>query len=526
MVGTMRVIPILLLALAAGCAATSENGSGAGEPRRHLLIVVDGLRPDYVTPEHMPNLTALGERGVVYTRHHAVYPTVTRVNASSFSTGAYPEHHGLLGNSVFMPRVDPAAFLTTSESEVLDRIAAVEGQLLTATTLGEVLERQGRRMLVVSSGSSGSALLNNHTIAGGAVLHRAIVRPETLRAGMPPVESDPSLGPRPEFDAHAVDTLLKVGIPQVDPSVTVLWLGALDATAHANGIGAPATLAVLRQVDAEIGRVQDGLAALGLLDQYNIWVTSDHGFSTYTGAPAVNAVLAPYVKGEGAEASIVMSGGAIYVRDESPAVVGDIVKALQRTRGVGAIFTQAPEPGALDGAVPGTLSFDAIRWRHARSAQILYSPDWTDDRNAHGAQGTSASGGTAGHGSTSPWDVHNTLIAAGPDIRQGVTLDVPSGNVDFAPTFLALLGIDAPASMQGRVLKEALHGGAPMPAVTTTDHTAATPDGTYAVTATFSTVRGADGRTYRYFDGARVARASTDAASAMSSNERKRLAGS
>ena len=29
----------------------------------------------------MPNLTALGKRGVVFNRHHSVYPTVTRVNA-------------------------------------------------------------------------------------------------------------------------------------------------------------------------------------------------------------------------------------------------------------------------------------------------------------------------------------------------------------------------------------------------------------------------------------------------------------
>jgi len=547
MVGTMRVIWTLLLAAAAGCAATpSDTADVNAEPNRHLLIVVDGLRPDYVTPEHMPNLTALGQRGVVYTRHHAVYPTVTRVNASSFSTGAYPERHGLMGNSVFMPRVDATAFLTTSESDVLDRIAAVEGNLLTATTLAEVLQAHDRRMLVVSSGSSGSALLNNHTIAGGAVLHRAVVRPEELRSEMPPLDADAAAaGPRPSFDAHAVDTFLKVGIPRVGPSVTVLWLGALDATAHATGVGNPATLEVLRGVDAEIGRLQEGLAALGLLDQYNIWVTSDHGFSTHTGAPSVDAALAPFVAaGDASEPNVVAGGGAIYVRDDAPDLVPRIVAALQRTAGVGAIFTQAATPGALDGTVPGTLSFDAVRWQHARSAQVLFSSDWTDAANAHGMQGTAAAGGTAGHGSTSPWDVHNTLIAAGPDLQRAVSMNVPSGNVDFAPTFLSLLGIDAPDSMQGRVLREALRqapggargssaassdeagGGAALPDVTTTEHTAATPDGSYSVTATFSTVRDATGQSYRYFDGARVVRQRPDAASAMSSNERKRLAGS
>src|SRR5690349_3397047 len=76
----------------------------AQTPRRtHLVIVVDGLRPDYVTPKVMPRLFRLGRRGIVFTAHHSVFPTVTRVNASSFVTGAYPEAHGLLGNTIYVP---------------------------------------------------------------------------------------------------------------------------------------------------------------------------------------------------------------------------------------------------------------------------------------------------------------------------------------------------------------------------------------------------------------------------------------
>ena len=63
-----------------------------------LVIVVDGLRPDYVTPEVMPRLSRLGQRGIVFRAHHSVFPTVTRVNGASFVTGSYPETHGLMGN--------------------------------------------------------------------------------------------------------------------------------------------------------------------------------------------------------------------------------------------------------------------------------------------------------------------------------------------------------------------------------------------------------------------------------------------
>ena len=53
--------------------------------------------------------------------------------------------------------------------------------------------------------------------------------------------------------------------------------------------------------------------------------------------------------------------------------------------------------------------------------------------------------------------MHNTLIAAGPDFRCGVTNTLPSASTDIAPTILWLLGLRPEAAkMDGRVLGEAL----------------------------------------------------------------------
>lgn len=499
--------PVVVWGVLAACLAFAMPSQ---TPRRHLLIVVDGLRPDFVTADVMPHLTALGTRGVVFTRHHAVYPTVTRVNASSISTGTYPGRHGLMGNSVFFPRVDALRFLDTADRHVLSRVATAEGRLLTAPTLGEVLQAAGHRMLVVSSGSGGSALLNNHTVSGGAILHPDFVLPDRLRDDMR-VLGDPPAGdgPTPARDRYAVDAFLRVGLPRVDPTVTVLWLGALDSTAHAKGIGDPATIAVLRHVDGEIRRVHSGLAAAGLADDYDIWVTSDHGFSTHTGAIDVGALLKPHAGTlPDGTPQIVAGGGAIHVRDRDEATVAAIVKTLQQTPGIGAIFTRAARPGSFDGRVSGTLSFDVAHWDHDRSADILFSPDWTDGANGAGLRGTVAAGGTAGHGSSSPWDIHNTLIAAGPDLGRGLTIDAPSGNVDFMPTFLTLVGVAIPPGVQGRPLDEAFVRGAAAAAargVRTVEHTARTPDGRYAVTGRLSILR-IGGRDHRYFDGTTVIR--------------------
>src|SRR5256885_641720 len=86
-------------------------------PRSTLVIVVDGLRPDYVTPDVMPRLVRLGQRGIVFTAHHSVFPTVTRVNAASFVTGVYPEAHGLMGNVIYVPKASPTRTFDTAVRE-------------------------------------------------------------------------------------------------------------------------------------------------------------------------------------------------------------------------------------------------------------------------------------------------------------------------------------------------------------------------------------------------------------------------
>ena len=73
------------------------------------------------------------------------------------------------------------------------------------------------------------------------------------------------------------------------------------------------------------------------------------------------------------------------------------------------------------------------------------------------------------HASLSCYDLHNTLIAAGPGFKRGWVDEFPSGNTDVAPTVLSILGIARAQPMQGRVLAEAFDGTAativPTPAV-------------------------------------------------------------
>src|ERR1700731_3938126 len=89
---------------------------------------------------------------------------------------------------------------------------------------------------------------------------------------------------------------------------------------------------------------------------------------------------------------------------------------------------------------------------------------WNDSKNPFGVGGMidadwQRAAGKGTHATLSRFDMHNTLIAAGPDFRRGYVDDLPSGNVDLAPTILRILGVQSPSSLDGRVLSEAMKQG-------------------------------------------------------------------
>lgn len=473
-------------------------------PRAQVVIVVDGLRPDQVTEAQMPRLHRIATRGVRFTAHHAVFPTVTRVNAATFVTGVLPARHGLLGNSIYIPSVDPLRPIDTADDAALRKVAAAEGQLLTAPTLGQMLAKAGKRLLVVSSGSPGSALLLSPTDDAGVILHTGFTRPESWRArSVAMLGSTPAAGlPNADRNRYATDLLLRLGFPEVRPDVAFVWYSDPDTTAHARDLRDATTRAALTAVDGEIGRIEDWLRSQGRLDATNLIVTSDHGFSTHTGGFDLPGLVDPFARptSDGTP-DIVTAGGAIHFRTPpDDARVAAVIEALQRAPAVGAIFTRHATDQGRARYPRGTLPFDLIGWGHPRSAEILVSAAWSDGAGP-GPRGQTTASGRAGHGSTSPYDVTNTLIAAGPDFRERAVSDLATGNMDITPTLVRLTGLELPAgTFDGRVIEEALRRPTRTPVPGTSGEVGADVRG-YVASQTFTEVDGV-----RYFDSATATR--------------------
>jgi predicted AlkP superfamily pyrophosphatase or phosphodiesterase len=439
---------------AAGGDEVATDLCGRSPAARHpaLLVVVDGLRPDYVTADIMPNVHALGERGVVGERSYAVYPTVTRANAPSISTGSYPRRHGILHNAMYLPEVNDEPFSTGSAARLRELDEATGGQMVTTRSMGELFDEAGLTYFATGSGGSGNSLLQNPRGSGrgiwtaGGFFVPASARDEAIE----------SVGPLPAENAErtvwAFSSYLHNALEREAPDVTIVWINEPDANGHAHGVGAPETLAAAANVDEQIGRVLAAHEQAG--HEANIFVTSDHGFTTSTGGFRLAAIL----EDAGVDAGTrVVAGTMIYVEQNDPARLETIVSVLRQHDSIGSIYTR-PDPRG-GGLVPGTLPMDVIQWDHPRNPDILVAPAWSDTVNENGRAGATSRQGTATHGSDSPYDLRIPLIAAGPDLKAGARIPTPTGNVDFAPTLLYLQGIEPPQEMDGRVLCELLESG-------------------------------------------------------------------
>ena len=130
-----------------------------------LILGLDGLRADMVRPDLTPNLLRLARQGVFFKRHHAVFPTATRVNVASLVTGANSGTHGIVNNSMFEPGVSPDKPVNLGQYDVVEAADTYyRGALFNTPSLGELLAARGETMIAISAGTTGSNRLMHHKV--------------------------------------------------------------------------------------------------------------------------------------------------------------------------------------------------------------------------------------------------------------------------------------------------------------------------------------------------------------------------
>jgi arylsulfatase A-like enzyme len=462
-------------------------GAGRGQAQHVVVMVWDGMRPDFVTPQYTPTLWALAREGVFFKNHHPVFPSSTEVNGTALATGAYPNHSGIMANNDYRPEL---SFMGSIATEGLDNIRRADlltgGRYLLYPTLAETIQQAGYPTIV--AGTKPVVILHDRwakrrteaqadsaVVFAGQTIPKALLKQLEEGAGgkFPTYNSTPNTEKDTWTTRAVIEGLWKTGVPMY----TLIWLYDPDSTQHAEGVGSNPALAAIASADKRLKEVLKVLDEKHLRDKTDILVTSDHGFSNIKRGPDVVEALKKadfkavrrFEDPEPGEILVVGHGGAtsFYVVDHDEQVVRDLVEFLQGTDFTGVIFSRVP--------AEGTFPMEAVRINTTKvEPDVVISLRWTDEAGEWGAPGLVMSdGGAKGqgmHGSLSRYDMHNTLVAAGPDFKKGMVDEVPSGGIDIAPTVLWILGIAPLKALDGRVLHEALAGSrarAPWPRTST-----------------------------------------------------------
>src|SRR6266851_967096 len=98
-----EILAIVFVFVAAQARAQDSVAAHHGRGRIVVLMVWDGLRPDFVTQRDTPNLFRLAREGVRFDKHHSIFPTLTMVNATALATGSPPGVNGLEGSNSYLP---------------------------------------------------------------------------------------------------------------------------------------------------------------------------------------------------------------------------------------------------------------------------------------------------------------------------------------------------------------------------------------------------------------------------------------
>src|SRR5262249_42588583 len=98
------VVASLILAALFPVVEMSQAASH-GKAEHVVVVVWDGMRPDFIRPQYTPTLYHLARGGVFFKNHHALYLSSTEVNGTGLAPGVYPDRSGIMSNSDYRPEI-------------------------------------------------------------------------------------------------------------------------------------------------------------------------------------------------------------------------------------------------------------------------------------------------------------------------------------------------------------------------------------------------------------------------------------
>ncbi|QCU72676.1 alkaline phosphatase family protein [Luteimonas yindakuii] len=410
---TFRFLSAVLAAcLLSACSTSPRTTPGdASDAPTLLLVSLDGVHPDMLGHGDTPRLDRLAREGVSGWMRPS-YPALTFPNHYTLVTGLRPDRHGLIHNSMYDEDLGRFA--------LKDRDAVGDGRWWGGEPLWVTAERAGLPTATMFWPGSEAPVQG--------------VRPRRWF----PYEEGLALEVR---IGRVLGWLAEPAATR--PRLATLYFEHPDHAGHGYGPDSPQLRSALREVDAAIGDLLDGIAAAGLQDRVNLVIVSDHG-------------MAPVPPGQ-----VVAVEDMVDPADAEPVSTGQVVGFRPR----------AGREAAADAALLGAHEhYDCwrrealpARWhygRHPRVPPIVCQMHvgWDALPRAHIARRPDRTRGSHGYDPAAP-GMRAVFIAHGPAFARGVELP-GFDNIDVYPLLARVLGV-APAEHDGdaATLLPALHDG-------------------------------------------------------------------
>lgn len=227
-----------------GCTATEKSRK---HDQKLLLISFDGFRYDYLDMAPTPNFDSLTASGVKAEGLIPVFPTKTFPNHYSIATGLYPEHTGLVANTMYDPEF--GEWYRISDREAVENPKWYGGEPIWNTA-----EKQG--------------------LKAGTMFW---VGSEANIQHMRPTYWKPFKGSMP--GKARIDTVVKwmtyPGKKAVD--FATLYFEFVDGAGHDYGLESDSLKLAIQQADSLMGYLKKRLKETDKWDDVNLIVLSDHG---------------------------------------------------------------------------------------------------------------------------------------------------------------------------------------------------------------------------------------------------------
>ena len=403
---------VAALALSA-CAAVPRPAPLAAMPAAEtrtpvvILVSIDGFRPDYLDRGVTPRLNALAASGITASMRPS-FPSKTFPNHWTIVTGLVPDHHGIVGNKMIdAARPDDPFKLTTDDPWWWN----------TAEPMWVTAEKAGIR--------TATEFWPGANIAWGSTAKKddhGIITGGTRPGDWHQFEANVS-GPQ-RVDA-VIDWLRRPAATR--PRFITLYFDTVDSAGHEFGPASPQVTATVADVDRSIGRLVDGLAALG--QPANLVIVADHGMAATSTdrVIAVDKIAAP------ADYQLVETGPYASI-DPVTGREAALDAALIKPHDHMTCWRKAQIPARLrygtNPRVPAYLCLADIGWLVLKTTPTV-----------------AETGGNHGYDNAAP-DMRALFIANGPAFAHAAPLP-PFDNVDIAPLLRDLLGLPRGQKLDG-----------------------------------------------------------------------------